>query len=338
MNNRHNPLFWSFGAGTWSGVRLRISWLMPIVLVGVLFAFHLRLGGAFFLILFVSVLLHEIGHILAARATEGTGDEILLWPVGGLAFVESSTPRSQVLTAAAGPLVNLLLCVLFLPAVLASHSMPEVFNPLVVPFEKDKFGTLNLISDVQVLTFWVNYMCLLVNLIPAYPLDGGQILRTSLTARMGGGMGTEVAIRIAIAFALIMSVADLLFFGHLVLLMIAFMIILLAMQEHNQLQSSETFDDSFMGYDFSQGYTSLERSDSVPPRPQGRRGLLTRWLAHRRAEKQRRLQEQQQQSELQLDAILAKVHERGLTSLSPSEKRLLKSASNRYRGKGSAAD
>src|SRR5579864_5131438 len=134
MPNRHNPLFWSFGAGTWSGVHLRISWMMPLLLAVLLYKFQLKLGGALFGVLFVSVLLHEIGHILAARATDGSGDEILMWPLGGLAFVETSTPRAQAITAAAGPLINLLLCGLFLPAVLRSGSMTHALNPLVVPF------------------------------------------------------------------------------------------------------------------------------------------------------------------------------------------------------------
>lgn len=335
MNNRNNPLFWSFGAGTWSGVRLRISWLMPLLLAWLLYEFQVKLGGALFAILFVSVLMHEIGHILAARATEGTGDEILMWPLGGLAFVETLSARAQALTAAAGPLVNLLLCGLFLPAILASGMMPHVFNPLMVPFAPDEFG-LHLARDIPVLAFWVNWMCLLVNLVPAYPLDGGQIFRSWLTSRMGQGMGTEVAIRCAYAFATLMAVGDLVFFKSTVLLGIAFLIFLLAMQESYQLQASESYDDSFMGYDFSQGYTSLERSDQT--KPQRRTGLLQRWLNKRRAERQRRIEEQAQQSEQQLDAILAKVHERGLMSLTPAEKRMLKRASNRYKGKEPGTD
>lgn len=335
MNNRNNPLFWSFAAGTWSGVRLRISWLMPLLLAWLLYEFQVKLGGALFGILFVSVLMHEIGHILAARATEGSGDEILMWPLGGLAFVETLSARAQALTASAGPLVNLLLCGLFLPAVLGSGMMPHVFNPLMVPFAPDEFG-LHLARDIPVLAFWVNWMCLLVNLVPAYPLDGGQIFRSWLTARMGQGMGTEVAIRCAYAFATLMAVGDLVFFKSTVLLGIAFLIFLLAMQESYQLQASESYDDSFMGYDFSQGYTSLERSDQT--KPQRRTGLLQRWLNKRRAERQRRIEEQAQQSEQQLDAILAKVHERGLMSLTPAEKRMLKRASNRYKGKEPGTD
>jgi Zn-dependent protease len=333
MNHRQNPLFWSFGAGTWAGVNLRISWFMPLLLGGLLFQFGAKLGGSLFGILFVSVLLHEIAHILAARATDGSGDEILMWPLGGLAFVDASSPRTQVLIAAAGPLANLLLCGLFLPAVLASGAGAPVFNPLELPFSQESFG-LHLVSDIQVLTFWFNWVTFLINLIPAYPLDGGRILHSLLAARMGTGMGTEVGLRCGIAIGIVLMIAGLVF--SKILLCLAFVIILLAVQEQFQIQATESYDDSFMGYDFSQGYTSLEKTDAA--KPERRTGLLARWLADKRARKQRREQELAAATEQQLDAILAKVHERGLDSLSPWEKRLLKRASNRFRSRDPGPD
>jgi Zn-dependent protease len=335
MHNRHSPFFWSFGAGTWSGVHLRISWFMPVVLAWLLYQFNLKLGGAFFGILLVSVLLHEIMHIVAARACDGSGDEILMWPFGGLAFVETSTPRAQALTAAAGPFANLLLCSVFLRSVLVGDATAAAFNPLVVPFSAESFG-VHLVSDVQVLAFWINWMCLCVNLIPAFPLDGGQVLRSFLTARMGAGMGTEVALRISMAFAVLLAIVDLIFFSNMIVLTLAFLIVVLALQESFQLQATESYDDSFMGYDFSQGYTSLEKSEVA--KPERRAGLFARWLARRKAEKQRRLLDSELQTERQLDAILAKVHERGLNALTPAEKRLLKRASNRYRSKDAESE
>jgi stage IV sporulation protein FB len=333
MNNSRNFLYWSFGAGTWYGVRLRISWFLPLLLFYFWYELGWRFGGALFAGLFVSVLLHEIGHILASRALHGTGDEILLWPLGGLASVASGgSSRWRVVTAMGGPAVNLLLCALFLSAVHSGGYLPGALNPLILPVAPDQFGREHLLTDLQLVMFWMNWTLLLVNLIPAYPLDGGQAVRSELSLRVDGTMALELSIRLAYVVAFVLAVLALLVFKHVILLGIAFFLALVAMQESMHLHAGDSYDDSFMGYDFSQGYTSLEKSEKS--RPEVRRGLIARWLEARRVEKQRRNEREQQQVIEQLDAILAKVHERGLGALTPSERRLLKRASDRFRGRG----
>jgi Zn-dependent protease len=85
-------------------------------------------------LLFVAVLLHEFGHLFAARAVDGDCQEILIWPLGGLAYCEvPHTPRANFLCAAAGPLVNLLLCLLCV-AVLATQSLLPSFKPWADPY------------------------------------------------------------------------------------------------------------------------------------------------------------------------------------------------------------
>jgi len=176
-------------------------------------------------------------------------------------------------------------------------------------------------------------MLLLVNLIPAYPLDGGQVVRSLLIPRVGTAVATEISVRIAYATALVLAVAALFGFQHVFLLGIAFLIVVLAMHEHYQSQSGEAPDSSFMGYDFSQGYTSLERSEQKAP--EQRPGLFQQWLERRRADKRRRQEQQALDAEAQLDTLLAKVHEQGMGALTESEKRQLKRASERYRSRGS---
>jgi len=144
---------------------------------------------------------------------------------------------------------------------------------------------------------------------------------------------TEVAIRVAYATGIVLALLSMLFLKHVFLLALAFLFIFLAMQESQQLQTGESFEDSFMGYDFSQGYTSLERSQKKEPAPQP--SLFQRWMERRRAEKRRRQEVQQQAAEIELDALLAKVHERGIDALTEAEKRQLKRASDRFRSKGS---
>jgi stage IV sporulation protein FB len=103
--------------------------------------------------------------------------------------------------------------------------------------------------------------------------------------------------------------------------------------ERNQLQQADHYDESFMGYDFSQGYTSLEQSEIQVERPPG---FWQRWKERRRAEKARRQAEKDQEAERLLDALLDKVHQHGMHSLSESEKRQLARVSARYRDKGNS--
>jgi hypothetical protein len=174
-------------------------------------------------------------------------------------------------------------------------------------------------------------MMLLINLLPVYPLDGGQVVRGWLVSRCGTTTASEISIRVAYVVGGVLAVLAMIVFKHFILLGIAFLILLLAIQESSHLQAAEAFDDSFMGYDFSQGYTSLERSDRA--KPKRRQGLLARWLEGRKANRQRRLEQQQEQVEQQLDGILAKVHDHGMGALTPAERRLLKRASERFRSK-----
>jgi hypothetical protein len=95
--------------------------------------------------------------------------------------------------------------------------------------------------------------------------------------------------------------------------------------------SAEFRDDSFMGYDFSQGYTSLERSSGKSVEKEARPSSWQRWKERRQARKEQFERERQEQDEAQLDALLAKVHEHGIESLSPAEKRLLQRVSTEYR-------
>src|SRR5262245_45092875 len=123
----HDPFAWSLPLGRLFGINVRIHWLFPFVAL----AWVLRVAlykpypeykapdglwvdaCVLMLILFVSVFLHELGHCFAARRVGGEANDVLLWPLGGLANVElPNRPRAHFLTAAAGPAVNLVLAVL----------------------------------------------------------------------------------------------------------------------------------------------------------------------------------------------------------------------------------
>lgn len=336
MNHRDNSIFWPIPCGTWFATRVYVSAWLPLLLVVICWRLEsLRLGLVFGGIFFASILFHEFGHVVAARMTGGSADEILLWPFGGLAFTQpGDSLRSRLLTSAAGPLVNLVLCGLTLKAVLDSPYTASAFHPLEVPGVALSGG---LLSDVLVLIFAANWIQLLVNLLPVYPLDGGQILRTLLTARWGNQTGIIAYIRVGCVVGLIAMFAGLFFKeAGTAIVFLGAVVLLLNMQEMHQLRSGESYDESFMGYDFSQGYTSLERDQT--PTPERRPGFIERWKDRRRQEKQQQKIKQDAQVELQLDDILDKVHQNGIDSLTVAERRLLDRASTQFRERESGTE
>jgi Zn-dependent protease len=124
-----------------------------------------------YLTLFAVVLLHEFSHALACKSVGGRADRIVLWPLGGIAFVQPPARPGPVLwSIAAGPLVNVVLVPVTLGLVAALGSSIHT-------------GQLHQMNDVQAFVGWVavmNLALLLFNLLPVYPLDGGQIVQALL--------------------------------------------------------------------------------------------------------------------------------------------------------------
>lgn len=334
MHSRESFLHWSFPLGTWFATQVRVSVYFPLIVLAICWRLpDWRLGLVVSAVLFVSVLLHEFGHVVAARMTGGGANEILIWPLGGLAMVQpANTFASQFLTILAGPLVNLALCLLTLWPVLQSGTTGLAFNPLALPIPR---LSGNWAGDLLLLTFALNWVLLLVNLVPAVPLDGGRMLRSVLGLHYGHSTATEVTIKLGLGLSVILMIAGFAA-SSIGLLLIGTFVLIANLLEQQQLQMGEIYDDSFMGYDFSQGYTSLERAEErtreKPP------GFLQRWRQSRKAARQRRLQQQALEAEQQLDALLEKVHIHGMDSLTESEKRALKRASARFRQKDRTGD
>jgi Zn-dependent protease len=134
-----------------------------------------------YLALFLIVLLHEFGHALACRQVGGTANQIVLWPLGGVAYVDPPPrPGATLWSIAAGPLVNVaLLPVLFVLVTLGRSSgwaetMPDLYRLLLA------------VSSI-------NKYLLIFNILPIYPLDGGQILRSLLWFVLGRARSLMVA-------------------------------------------------------------------------------------------------------------------------------------------------
>lgn len=140
-----------------------------------------------YLALFVIVTLHEFGHALACRQVGGTADQIVLWPLGGVAYVASpQRPGATLWSIAAGPLVNVAL----LPVLIG---IGWAFRGAGVLADNP-----DLLQFVRALIF-IDFSLLVFNLLPVYPLDGGQMLRSLLWYPFGRARSLRVATIIGLA-------------------------------------------------------------------------------------------------------------------------------------------
>ena len=153
-------------------VYLHFTWFLLLFYeIGTSTGYHSRLWPALECCgVFGLVLLHEFGHAFACRSTGGRADQIVLWPLGGLAFVDPPPRPGAVLwSIAAGPLVNVVLFPCLTVVLLAARLLP-------------------ISADVDLLIFrlfFINILLLVFNLLPFYPLDGGQIVRALLWFKIG---------------------------------------------------------------------------------------------------------------------------------------------------------
>jgi len=138
-------------------------------------------GAAEYLALFLIVLLHEFGHAFACRQTGGQADRIVLWPLGGVAFVKPPPrPGAYLWSIAAGPLVN---------AVLFPFLMLVVFVVVRLQWKMIHPDPFHFLISI----FYVNGALLFFNLLPVYPLDGGQIVRGLLWLKLGPIRSLKIA-------------------------------------------------------------------------------------------------------------------------------------------------
>ncbi len=134
-----------------------------------------------YLSLFLIVTMHEFGHALACRQVGGRANQIVLWPLGGVAYVDPPPRPGAVLwSIAAGPLVNVVL----LPILTVLVTMSRSFG-----WAQAAPDAHALLRSIRFINFWL----LIFNLLPIYPLDGGQILRSLLWFVLGRARSLTVA-------------------------------------------------------------------------------------------------------------------------------------------------
>jgi Zn-dependent protease/CBS domain-containing protein len=215
-----------------------MSWSIPIVrIAGIQLRIHvtfllliawLALGsiGAviYVLLLFLCVVLHEFGHAIAAKSYGINTPDITLLPIGGVARLERipEEPKQELVIAAAGPAVTAIIA-LSLFIVIAARGESEIAAPIAS-------------GDLVVNLFKINVWLLLFNLIPAFPMDGGRVLRALLATRLSYARATQVAATVGQAFAFFFGIVGLfgipgVFSPNPFLIFIAFFVYIGASQE-----------------------------------------------------------------------------------------------------------
>jgi Zn-dependent protease/CBS domain-containing protein len=224
---------WSFPIGTILGTVLRVHVTFFLLLLWIAFAHYAQGGTAaaiqgvvFITLIFVCVILHEFGHVLAARRYGVQTPDITLLPIGGVARLERipEEPAQELVVALAGPAVNVVIAailILLLGGFVPAEGL-EVQNPGV---------------DLLARLAMVNIFLVVFNLIPAFPMDGGRVLRALLTYRMGYGRATQIAATIGQAVAFGLGVLGL--FGNPLLIFIALFVYLAASSESHAVQMRE---------------------------------------------------------------------------------------------------
>ncbi|MCC9606267.1 site-2 protease family protein [Blastopirellula sp. JC732] len=205
---------WSLRIGTLFGIGVYVHFTFLIILVW--FAalhwtrgddlsdtlFGLAMVGAIFFI----VVLHELGHALAARRYGIETKDITLLPIGGVARLERmpEDPKQELVVAIAGPMVNVVLAVLFLGLTLLIGSLASDRSNALL-YLSSVFGENASMKTMTDLTIWqqaasicfvlfaFNVIMVLFNLLPAFPMDGGRVLRAFLAMHMDYVQATQVA-------------------------------------------------------------------------------------------------------------------------------------------------
>lgn len=235
--------------GSWElltikGIKLYVHWSFPLLIIYVMVSEWWR-GGGFYsgilvatlvLAVFLTVILHELGHALMARRFGCRTKDIVLLPIGGMARMERlpEKPVQEILVAVAGPLVNGIIAMAVYVILYIERPLPSFTGIGGISF-----------STWPAHFFYANIALVLFNLLPAFPMDGGRILRGLLTFKLGQLKATRIAARIGQVIALGMIVLG--FYANPFLVLIGVFIILAAQVESNYYTTRSILKEAIAG-------------------------------------------------------------------------------------------
>lgn len=234
---------WSWSVGTLAGIDIRFHATFAVLLLWVglshVLAGHgLRAASAGVLLglVFGSVVLHELGHALVARRYGIRTRDITLWPIGGMANLDRvpENPKQELAIALAGPAVNagIAIASAVVLALLGAPWTPPSMHLLGAPW----------LTNLM----WINTSLALFNLVPAFPMDGGRVLRSLLALRIDRLRATQVAARIGQGAALLLGLFGALF-AHPMLIFVALFVWIGAQEEADHARLANALEPLYVG-------------------------------------------------------------------------------------------
>ncbi len=345
-----DPLTWSFSLGRWANSRVRVHFFLLIFAASKLLGaawekknpgFALSSTAGWLTLLMIALAAKIVTQIQTAERLGLDRDEIRVWPLGDLGrpgLSASERSGEAIPVAISGLMMNLSLAIAaFIGLWIAGAWM--IFNPFGyadtggAPIRFD-----GAVASPFTVIWWVgqfgylNWVLFVANLIPALPLDGGRILRPILAGRSRDSLIGPWAARSCAVLLFVVCLVRWLYLkrpGSGELFSLAVMIEWMVRVEARFYEEGGFFDDGVFGYDFSQGYTSLE-SGAATIRPP-REGALQKWKRKRSDDRRRRHEAEEAAEESRMDEILAKIHSDGCKSLSVEENQFLVRVSDKYK-------
>lgn len=240
-------MIWSFPIATIRGTVVKIHVTFVLFLIW-LAGMAWQQGGplaaldlvVFVILLFACVTAHEFGHIFAARRYDIRTPSVILSPIGGIASLERipENPRQELIIALAGPAVNVVIAAVLFLILRASVDLATVEPEELMAIENPGVSLVARLAAVNVLL-------VVFNLIPAFPMDGGRVLRALIAMRRPHAQATEIAGRIGQFAAVVFAVVGLLY--NPILLVIAIFVYLAAGAEVEQAKMKGATDDTSVG-------------------------------------------------------------------------------------------
>ncbi|MEM8866043.1 MAG: site-2 protease family protein [Planctomycetota bacterium] len=335
---------WSIAFGHWGGVPVRLHLLLllfAVLSVGVTLDGRWSSGLLTAGVLLASVVIHEIAHCVAALRLGGQVDAVVLSPIGGLQSPRvPDEPEPQLFVALIGPMMNLGIVAISTLSLLAIKTPPAELMPLLNPVSPVGMleGELWLVAIKQAL--WINWTLFLLNLLPAYPFDGGPALRAALwpfVGRRTAAVATAYTAQVIAAGLCVLAVvveksepqAVMPLWAPLVTL--AIFLFFSAQRDQALAGDSDTSADAERRYPRTPYGQDLVDSDWFEDSDE--MVLVEHQSEAMHEQRQRKREADEAYEDARVDDILARLHTTSFEQLSAEDRAILKRASQRYRSR-----